>query len=446
MELNELGVEELLGGYASGRISPVDVMAACLARIAVDDPTINSVLSIRPEAAMRDAAASAARWRAGSAGPLDGVPFGVKDLLATTDLPTTGGSIVYADYYAPRDAAVIASLSGAGAILVAKLKTLSFAVSDEDNRYYGRTLNPRNLEHSIAGSSSGSAAALAANFLPLTIGTDTGGSIRVPSAWSGVCGLKPTYNRVPRDGLMFLSWSLDHIGPMARSAADVARVLPVIGPRSGGGGDPRTGSSPRRYRIGMPTNWFFEDCDDEVAEAVRAVALALQEAGHRLVDIEIPHADMIPAIRNTVVMCEGVSMHEDNRAQWEAYDTNHHSFLHYGRLVPAVDYLRALRCRRLLQDDFGRAFESVDIVLAPTVPALPPRLESRDVLINGRPVPIGESVTHNTSAFNITGMPAITVPAGYSASGLPIGVMFAARPHHDEDALAVAIEWESMAG
>jgi aspartyl-tRNA(Asn)/glutamyl-tRNA(Gln) amidotransferase subunit A len=227
-ELADLTASELLALYAAGSASPVDATQSCIDRIAAVDGPLNAVLLLLADSALEQARDSERRWRSGDARPLEGIPYGLKDIVATAGVTTTGGSALYRDSVPSEDAALAGRLSAAGGILLAKLHTFEFACGGADNRTFGPCRNPWDLARTTGGSSSGSGAAVAAREMPLAIGTDTGGSIRIPAAYCGITGLKPTYGRVPRHGVMGLSWTMDHAGPMTRSAEDAARMLAII--------------------------------------------------------------------------------------------------------------------------------------------------------------------------------------------------------------------------
>ncbi|MDX6511088.1 MAG: aspartyl-tRNA(Asn)/glutamyl-tRNA(Gln) amidotransferase subunit [Gaiellaceae bacterium] len=267
-DLCDCTATELLGLYAAGDASPVEAVEACLTRIDRVEPEINAVLTLLGEAALDQARLSAERWTKGVAGPFDGVPFGLKDIVATEGVLTTGGSALYRDFVPTEGASLADRMLAAGGILLAKLQTYEFACGGSFNKTFGIVRNPWDTERTTGGSSSGSAAAVSACELPVAIGTDTGGSVRIPAAWCGTTGLKATFGRVPRHGVMGLSWTLDHAGPMTRSVADAALTLGIVA-----GKDDRDPTSSARplddylaacdrpvsgLRVGVPTNWFTE--------------------------------------------------------------------------------------------------------------------------------------------------------------------------------------------
>jgi aspartyl-tRNA(Asn)/glutamyl-tRNA(Gln) amidotransferase subunit A len=451
--LAELSCTELLAGYQAREASPVEAVQACLERIVAVDDRLHAVITLCAEPALEQARASERRWRSGQALPLDGIPFGLKDIIHTAGIRTTGGSLVYEHLVPEVNATVVDRLLEAGGVLLAKVHTWEFAT---DGVPFANTRNPWDLNRMAGGSSSGSAAAVAAREMPLAIGTDTGGSIRVPTAFCGLTSIKPTFGRVPRFGVMPISWTLDHVGPMARSAEDLALALQVMA-----GHDPRDPSSStapvpvyrealtdhlRGIRIGVPQNWFFDPCDSQIARATRDAINVLREAGAVVTEITIPHlGDVDPvALLWLTANPEAAILHEANFNRLDLYSADNVSHLLDGRLVFAIDYMRALRLRSLLQSGFEQAMEGIDAVVVPGTCAVAPRLEREDSIveawatIDGRRFPWLEIIGRTTCVFNLTGMPAVMLPSGINQDGVPMAVQIAARPHADTVCLRIA--------
>jgi aspartyl-tRNA(Asn)/glutamyl-tRNA(Gln) amidotransferase subunit A len=444
-DLAELTATELLTAYRARQATPIEAAEACLRRIDAVDDQVGAVLTLESDRALAAAHASAERWRAGVPRALDGVPFGVKDIIFTDGVRTTGGSAVYEDLRPTTSAAVVERLECAGAIRLAKLQTFEFALGGT-----AATTNPWGSEFWPAGSSSGSAAAVAARELPLTLGTDTGGSIAIPSSLCGISGLKPTYGRVPRSGVMALSWTLDHVGPMARSAEDLARALQVLaGPDPL---DPTSSQAPvpdyvgalegslKDLRVARPQDWFLERCHPEIARVADEALAVLVEYGARVVDVPLPatrSADL-HAIEMMIIFAELASLHSDPEEDRERYGPEFRRLFTRAQFVSAVDYLHALRARHLIQRDFEAAFEVADVFVVPAVVYPTPRLDELCADLGDEVVPLADVVARTTAVFNIVGMPTVTVPAGFDSRGLPVGVQIAARPHADQLALRVA--------
>ena len=444
-DLGELTATELLDAYRTGEATPLEAVEACLRRIDAVDGRVGAVLTLEAERAVASARAATDRWRSGAPRALEGVPFGVKDIIFTEGVRTTGGSAIYEDFRPTESAVVVTRLEAAGAIRLAKLQTFEFAIGGT-----AATTNPWNSEFWTAGSSSGSAAAVAARELPLALGTDTGGSITIPSSLCGISGLKPTYGRVPRSGVMPLSWTLDHVGPMARSAEDLARALSVMA-----GADPRDPNSSHApvpdyagqlegslngLRVGRPQDWFLERCHPEIAQVVDEALAVLVDHGARAVDVSLPvtHSADPHAIEVTIILAELASLHSDHQDDRARYGPEFRRLFIRAQFVAAVDYLHALRARHLVQRDFEAAFEAADVLLAPAVVYPTPRLDDLRADLGDEVVPLADVVARATGVFNVIGAPTVTMPAGFDSRGLPIGVQIAARPHADALALRVA--------
>lgn len=446
MELADLSASELLSKFRAHKASPVEAVESCLTRIRSLEPKVNAILTLCADQCLEGAAASTKRWMSGEARLLEGVPFGLKDIIQTQGIRTTGGSRIYADFVPNENATVVHKLLAEHGLLVAKLQTYEFAIGEDS--HYGPTRNPWDLERSPGGSSSGSAAALAAREVTLAVGTDTGGSIRVPSTFCGISGFKATQGLISRYGVMPLSWTLDHVGPMARSVEDLALMLTVIAghdPR-----DPTSLDSPRiNYletlargikgsRIGVPVNWFFDVVDHQVEAATREALRVLANDGARLVEIKLPHAYLADAIGFTIMHAEHASLHQDTLERIEEYSAPlSQQVLASAQFISALDYLKALRARHLIQRDFETAFERVDAIIVPGMMSVAPRLDDMSFEIDDKRYSWGEGVARMTMIFNIAGLPALSVPAGFHHSGLPIGIQIAARPLDDETCLRI---------
>lgn len=445
-ELADAGVGELLELYATGEASPVEAVEACLQRIQLLNPAVNAVLTVNSGPARRAAEESSRRWLQGLARPLEGIPFGLKDVIATAGLATTGGSGIYRSHVPTRDATVAHLLAAAGGVMLAKLQTFSFALGGPGNRDYGPTRNPWDLERTSGGSSSGPAAALAARMLPLAIGTDTGGSIRIPAAFCGVAGLRPTYGRVSTEGVMMLSWTLDTVGPMARTAADCALVLPVISQRAGEANREALPADLRGVRVGVCEEFFFDVCDPEVAAAIHASVDVMTELGAVPVEIQLPHVHLADAIGRTIVTVEAASLHESTLDRIAEYDDALAERLLAAQFVGALDYARSLRLQRLLGDDFAAAFARVDVVATPTTAVAAPLLDGETVELGDETVAWRQLATRATFPASLAGLPVVSTHAGFTSRQLPVGMQIAAPPFQDELCLRVASAYEAASG
>jgi aspartyl-tRNA(Asn)/glutamyl-tRNA(Gln) amidotransferase subunit A len=474
-----LGVVDLIAAYTAGLTDPPAVVAALTRRIAERGGRTGAVLRI-VESATRDAQESAARYRAGTARPLDGVPFGVKDIIDVSGVPVTAGSLHTGDRVAVADATVVARLRAAGAIPLCMLATTEFACGGPVNPRYGAVTNPWRPERWTGGSSSGSAAALADRLVPFALGSDTGGSIRVPSAWCGVTGLKPTYGLVPRTGVVTLSWTLDHVGPMARSAADLALVLAVVAGQDGvdptafpapaslpaACADVASGTGPASLdgvRIGLPTGWFTDAIDPAVLHAWRDAAEVLRAAGAEVVPVAVPVEDVRLAHEEgwVLLQCELAAGQESGMAEPGRYDPVLLERIKAGGVPSAPDYLRMVRRRAAVQRLLAAVFDGaatsaartgnatanpaagagagagVDVLLTPAVGAAAPVRDEMELEIGGERWPARAVQSRNVMIFNYVGFPALALPAGRDRVGLPLAVQVAAPPFRDATCLRV---------
>ncbi len=443
----ELGVTDLLAAYAGGALDPEQVLEQLSARWGPGGPADDAVLRPVP-GAQAAAQESAQRWRSGRARPLEGVPFGVKDIIDVAGAVVTCGSRQTGDRVAPTDATAVARLRQAGAIPVAVLATSEYACGAPHNGRYGPVANPWDRARWTGGSSTGSAAAVAARLLPLALGTDTAGSVRVPAAMCGVTGLKPTRGLVPRTGVATLSWTLDHVGPLARSAADLAAVLPhLAGPD---GTDPSCppgaglSAVPTGLRVGVPAGWFVERCDRAVLAAWQATLDVLADVGAALVPVDVGPVALAHEEAWLVLYVELLAV-QDGRAE-QLFDDGTRARLSLGRLVPAADHLRALRRRVLVQRQVHAAMAGVDVLVTPGAGTEAPLLSDLLADVDGRPWPMQAVASRNTMLFDLTGHPAVMAPAGLGRHGLPVGVQVVGRPYDDALCLAVAATVQARTG
>ncbi|MFH9038394.1 amidase [Streptomyces sp. NPDC017966] len=454
MQPFELSLTEASRAVRARELSPVELTESVLARIAAVEGRLGAYVTVAADAALA-AAVRAEREISGSGprGPLHGIPMALKDLIDAEGIPTTASSHVRAGHVAERDSWVAERLGAAGAVLLGKTHTHEFA--------YGLTTPQTNnaWDHSrvAGGSSGGSAVAVAAGGATFAMGTDTGGSIRVPAALNGVVGLKPTYGLVPRTGVTSLSWSLDHVGPLTRTVQDVALVLSATA-----GHDPRdpasvSGPMPDRFpggdlrglKVGVPRNHYFDRVTPEVEESVRGAIERLAELGAELVDVEIPMARYVQAVQWGLMVPEATAYHERSlRATPDLYAADVRILLEAGELTSAGDYLRAQRARTLMRDAWARMFDGIDVLAGPTVPMTAAEAGQEAVeWADGTTEAVSDSYVRLCAPANITGVPALTLPVGHDHAGLPIGMQLMARPFHDATVLRVGrVYEESVAG
>lgn len=440
---------DLLAGFRAGRLDPVDAAEAALARMDAVDGGLHAVVTRLDDRARAAAAESARRWRTGEARPLEGVPVGVKDIIETAGVATRAGSPLFADHVPEANAAAVDRLERAGAVVVAKTATPELAFGDETG---AGVVNPWGAGRWTGGSSSGSAVGLAAGQFPVALGTDTGGSIRVPASYCGVSGIKPTFGRVPRTGVLPVSWSLDHVGPMARTVEDLALLLAVLA-----GADPADPYSSDRpvpdyaaavasacagglsgLRVGVPGGWLAEGCRPGVMAARDAAADVMADLGAAIVPVEVPCAELAGTVAWLVTVVEFAANHDSRLDRLEDFTASAAHRLVAGSRASAGDYVRALRTRRLVQQDFDAVFERADVVLTPATPTAAPDLAT--FFDDGDRLWL-DKVARNFLIFNVTGMPALVIPAG-TDDGLPAAVQIAAPPHRDDLCLAVGAAFQ----
>jgi aspartyl-tRNA(Asn)/glutamyl-tRNA(Gln) amidotransferase subunit A len=452
-DLHWASIADLARRVAGKNVSPVEVIEAHLKRIDALDPKLRAFLHVMRDGALAAAKAAEAAVAAGSPlGPLHGVPIGLKDLYSTKDAPTTGGSKILAGVTPAEDATVVARLRAAGAIMLGKLNLHEFAYGPEGlNEHYGTTRNPWDAKtHRIAGgSSSGSGAAVAAGLCAGALGSDTGGSIRIPAALCGITGLKPTYGRVSRAGVLPLAWSLDHVGPMARSAADCALLLQVMAGR-----DPRDPSASERpvpdyaaaltgdireLKVGVLRAAFLDAAGLVLQQAVEQALKVLQGLGARVDEAALRLADQVVGTSWAVIATEALAFHERwLRERPGDYQADVRARLRAGAFVMGVQYVQAQRARTLIRDEVTAALERFDVLVAPGVPIVATAVGQTDVTIGKETTDVRSALTRFTRHFNLSGHPVCSVPCGFSAAGLPIGLQIIGRAFDEATVLRVA--------
>lgn len=434
----------------AGEISPVDLVQACFERIEKLDGKINSFITLTAESALKQAAAAERSIRRGESHTrkLLGLPLAVKDLFETKGIRTTVGSRFFQTYIPQADAAVVENLYKAGAIILGKHNMHEIALGlTTVNPHYGACHNPWALDRIPGGSSGGSAAALAAGFCLGALGSDTGGSIRVPAALCGVVGFKPTYGRVSLRGAIPLSWNLDHAGPMARCVLDVAILLGVIA-----GYDPEDPVSAdvpvedcitgiqegvRGWRIALADDEHFSQADPHVLQAVRRAAQIFEELGARVEAVPFPRAAEAYQANSLMVVSDAAAFHRQRLDdQPDEFGRDVRSRLMSGRAYSSTQYSLARRVQVEIRQQSEQFFKRFDILLTPTSAVSAPLIEGPDAIEQAR------LLTRFTAPFNLTGQPAISLPCGFSPDRLPIGLQLVASAWHEKDLLRAAYAYE----
>jgi aspartyl-tRNA(Asn)/glutamyl-tRNA(Gln) amidotransferase subunit A len=447
LDLLSVSIGELASRIRSGRTSSVEATDACLERIARDNPRLNAFITVladeaRARARDADRELSAGRDR----GLLHGVPISLKDLIDLRGVPTTAASRVRAGHVATRDASVAARLREAGAVLIGKcnLHEFAFGTTSEDSAF-GPVVNPLDPSRSPGGSSGGSAVAVVAGMSFASIGTDTGGSIRIPAAACGCVGLKPSYGEIPTDGVVPLSRSLDHVGPLARSIGDTWLVYHAIAGTAAVGSLTVDDRIPlRSLRLGLLERHFCELLDDEVRSAFGAEQQRLRHSGATIREVEIPHAHEMASIYLHIQLPEASAYHALALERRPGdYTPNVRLRLEMGRYVLAEDYVRALQGREVLRREVDRALEGCDALLLPTLPIPAPPLGASSVNLGGRTEPVRGLMLRQTQLFDLTGHPAVTIPCLRTAGGMPCGFQLVGRRGDTASLLKIACACEN---
>jgi aspartyl-tRNA(Asn)/glutamyl-tRNA(Gln) amidotransferase subunit A len=435
-------------------ISPLELTHACLSRISMHDETINSFITVTADLALQQSrqAENALMGMDPSEieelSPLFGIPFAYKDLYETAGILTTAGSTFFDAFVPPEDSAVVQKLTSAGVISLGKLNMHEIALGVTNvNPHFGACRNPWVLDRISGGSSGGSAAALAAGFIFGSMGSDTGGSIRIPSSLCSTVGIKPTYGRVSLKGILPLSWNLDHAGPMTRSVLDAALLLTEVAGYNCF--DPYSvNQSPddyltsisegvKNWRIALADDDFFDRTADEVAQSIQLAGRVFEDLGAHVESVPFPGARQAARANGLITVCDAAAVHKDRLEQNPGgFGADVLKRLRMGIETNTVDYIQARKNQVELRWQFERFFESYDLLLTPTTPVPAPPIEGPDA------VEQAHLLTRYTAPFNLTGLPAISIPCGNLSTGLPIGLQIVSKPWGESQVLRAAFAYE----
>jgi aspartyl-tRNA(Asn)/glutamyl-tRNA(Gln) amidotransferase subunit A len=451
MELTYLTIREAAGMISRGDLSPVELAQAHLERIQRMQPRLNSYITVTAESALASARSLEDEMRTGKwRGALHGIPLGLKDLYETAGVRTTHGSTFYADYIPDADACVVGRLSAAGTVLLGKTNMHEIALGVTNvNPHYGPARNPWGLERITGGSSGGSAAALAAGLCMASLGSDTGGSIRIPASLCGVVGLKPTYGRVSLRGVIPLSWNLDHAGPMARCVRDVAILLQAIAgydPDDPASADVPTEDYPAQleggisgWKVALASDEFFTRADEQVLAALNVAADVFKQLGVQVIPVELPDGHAAAAANGNMVTSDAATFHRQRLEDHPGgFGSDVLQRLQMGAARTSSEYALLRREQSRLRRLYERLFEGFDILITPTTPVVAPPIQGPDAIEQAR------LLTRFTAPFNLTGLPALSLPCGFSADGLPIGVQIVGHPWAEAAILRAGHAYEQV--
>jgi aspartyl-tRNA(Asn)/glutamyl-tRNA(Gln) amidotransferase subunit A len=437
--IGKMTISEVSRQLRAREVSPVELTRGCLERIERLNPLLNAFITVTAESALVEARRAEqeiqnGKWR----GPLHGIPIALKDLIDTAGVPTTAASALFQDRVPTQDAEVVQKLRAAGAVILGKNNLHEFAYGGSSIiSHFGPTRNPWNLECVTGGSSGGSAATVAARLCYAAIGTDTAGSIREPAAYCGVVGLKPTYNMVSARGVIPLSWSLDHVGPLVASVTDAALVLQALSEVPSIDYGSALDEQPTTLRIGIPRRFFYEELDPEISFAVDTALECLRSMVKATVEISIDvNTD------RTLQLAESYEYHR----QWVAespgsYQPETLRRIRAGASVTADAFERAKRELAAERERIKQVFDEVDALITPTMPVVTPRIADLEQHPD-RLRPTELKMLRNTRPFNVWGLPAISVPCGFTDAGLPVGLQIAAAPGREDIAFSLAHVYE----
>lgn len=448
-------IAEVAARLRQRKLSPVELAQDALARIEGSNPRLNAFITVTAERALHDAKVAEREIRQGKyRGALHGIPISLKDNIWTRGVRTTAGSKILNEFIPPVDADVANRLWKAGAVLIGKTNLHEFAYGiTTENPHYGPTRNPWDTSRIPGGSSGGSAAALAAGIGFGSIGTDTGGSIRIPTALCGIAGLKPTFGRVSCNGIVPLAVTLDHAGPLARNVTDLAMLLDAIKQTDEREGrfyralrsHPKTKKTCASLRLGWPREYFFTRVDKEVERAVEKAAEQFEKMGARIREVSLANVEDSSEPSTQIALAEAREYHESQGyfpARAEDYGEDVRKRLEMGGAVRAVDYLKAQQVRERVREDFRGAFKQVDAIIAPTTPVAAPHLGEQTAKVGGKTESVRGALVRMNRPANFTGFPVVSIPCGFTQAGLPIGMALHGAEWEEAKLLRIAYAYE----
>jgi aspartyl-tRNA(Asn)/glutamyl-tRNA(Gln) amidotransferase subunit A len=443
-----MNIRQLEKRLHSREISCVELIRQTFADIKTRDK-FNSLITLTEEQALAEARERDRELAEGrDRGPLHGVPIAHKDLFYTRGIRTTAGSLVFKDFVPDHDGAVVERLRAAGAISIGKanLHEIAYGITSK-NPHFGFVLNPHDPKRLPGGSSGGSASLVAAGFIPMALGTDTGGSIRIPASYCGIAGIKPTYGRVSRYGVLPLAFSLDHVGPLASCIEDCALTMNAIA-----GFDARDPTSSRLpvpefnlpapvtlkgLRVGVPKNFFFDSVQEEVASAVHNGIDTLRRLGATLIETEIPNLAEANIVARTILFAESAAVYAQHKDR-SLFGNDVWALLEQGRMIAGHAYVNAQRVRTLFRREFDALWQKVDILATPSTPITAPLSDAATVRVGANEEDTRIASTRLARAINLIGEPALSLPCGTDSTGLSIGMQLIGAPFTEPRLLQIA--------
>ncbi len=457
-DLCYLTIAELAGLISAKKVSPVEVVEAQLRRIERLNGKLNAFITVTAEAALAEAKAAEREIAAGHyRGPLHGVPYSLKDLYLTKGVRTTGGTKILADWTPEYDSTVAQKLKATGAVLLGKTNLHEFALGGTTiNPHYGPTRNPWNLDYVPGGSSGGAAASVSAGLGYFGMGSETGNSIRRPAAFCGITGLKPTYGRISRHGMLPASWTLDHAGPFARSAKDTALVLqalagpdwqdPASSPAAVTDYSARLEQPASGLKVGVPRA-YLDGIGPEASASFAEALGVLTQAGVTIVDLALPSVAYSAVASSVIMLSDAASYHADwVRSRPDDYGPDVLSRIRIGLAITAQEYVDAQRLRRLIADEMVKEMKAngVDLIVAPTAPATATPIAGGAAALSDKPYSVGNHFFNLWRLFSLVGWPVISVPCGFGTNGLPLAVQIAGRPFDETRVIQLAHAYQQL--
>ncbi len=436
------------------KISSVELAEAAIQHIHKLNPKLNAFITVTEDLARQQAKTADEEFARGADhGPLHGIPVAVKDMFSTKGIRTTCGSALFTNHVPDTDAAVVEKLAGAGAVLLGKtgMHELAYGITS-NNPHFGAVRNPWDTERIPGGSSGGSGSAVAAGLVFMAMGSDTGGSIRIPASFCGTVGLKPTSGRVSRYGTMPLDFSLDHMGPLARTVRDAALTLEAIA-----GFDHRDDTSsrvpPGKYvpdaapsirglRIGLAHNFYMERIDPDAGAAVVRMAEMAEKLGAQVTQVRVPDILALNTVGRVILLVEASALMERHMSQRDKFGPDVLALLDQGRLLPATDYVNAQRLRRVMQREFNQLWSQIDCLFTPTTPMAAPRIGENTVQLGDATDDVRLAATRLVRGINVLGLPALSIPCGLDRRGLPLGLQIIGKAFDEAGVLRVGAALE----